>query len=101
MESIRTTNRGGAFHGERPGGEGNGGNRQELARALKRLQAAGVTLDGASDHGVSEALYLRDPDGNGIELYCDRNPAEWPHSHDGMLAMYTEPLDLDDLLAEA
>jgi catechol 2,3-dioxygenase len=61
---------------------------------------AGVPLDGAADHGVSEALYLRDPDGNGVELAWDRPADAWPRSPDGALAMVTEPLDLDDLLAE-
>jgi catechol 2,3-dioxygenase len=60
-----------------------------------------VQLDGASDHGVSEALYLRDPDQNGLELYWDRNEAEWPRTAQGKLAMYTRPLDLDELLAES
>jgi len=73
--------------------------RAELAGALRRLIAAGIPLDGASDHGVSEALYLRDPDGNGVELYRDRPEEEWPRSPDGGLAMFTRPLDLDDLLA--
>lgn len=72
--------------------------RLELARALKRLLDHDVPLDGASDHGVSEAIYLRDPDGNGLELYCDRPAAEWPRLH-GELRMTTEPLDLDALLA--
>ncbi|MGI9451570.1 MAG: VOC family protein [Geminicoccaceae bacterium] len=72
--------------------------RQTLADALRRVQAAGISLDGASDHGVSEALYLRDPDGNGLELYRDRPEADWPRDRDGHLAMVTEPLDLDDLL---
>lgn len=75
--------------------------RAALADALKRLQAASVPLDGASDHGVSEALYLRDPDGNGIELYHDRPESEWPRNADGTLAMVTEPLDLQELLREA
>jgi catechol 2,3-dioxygenase len=66
---------------------------------LRRLQKAGIPLEGASDHGVSEALYLRDPDGNGVELYCDRPQQEWPRTPDGVLAMYTRPLDLDSLLA--
>jgi len=66
---------------------------------LRRLQRAHIPLDGASDHGVSEALYLRDPDGNGVELYHDRPPEEWPRSPDGAVAMFTHPLDLDDLLA--
>jgi catechol 2,3-dioxygenase len=61
---------------------------------------AGIPLEGASDHGVSEALYLRDPDGNGLELYWDRPRDSWPLTADGSLAMYTRPLDLDALLAE-
>jgi catechol 2,3-dioxygenase len=72
--------------------------RAELADALRRLQRAGIPLDGASDHGVSQALYLRDPDENGVELYWDRPPAEWPRDAAGRLAMCTRPLDLDDLL---
>ena len=72
-----------------------------LADALKRLVQHGVPLQGASDHGVSEALYLSDPDGNGIELYRDREPADWPLTDDGKLAMDTRPLDLQALLAEA
>ena len=75
--------------------------RPALADALRRLVEAGVPLDGAADHGVSEALYLRDPDGNGVELYRDRPQAEWPRTPDGSLAMVTRPLDLDALLAEA
>ena len=75
-------------------------NRRELARALKRLLEHGVPIDGASDHGVSEAIYLHDPDGNGIEIYRDRPRAEWP-VRDGHLAMTTDPLDLRALLAEA
>ena len=75
--------------------------RAALGNALRRLQAAGVRLDGAADHGVSEALYLRDPDNNGVELYRDRPQGEWPHSPDGNLAMFTHPLDLAALLAEA
>lgn len=75
--------------------------RAELADALRRLTKAGIQLDGASDHGVSEALYLRDPDGNGVELYWDRPKEEWPHTPDGGLAMLTEPLDLRNLLKEA
>jgi catechol 2,3-dioxygenase len=74
--------------------------RAALADALRRLQRAGVPLDGASDHGVSEALYLRDPDGNGVELYRDRPRGEWPRSADGGVAMFTHPLDLAGLLAE-
>ncbi len=73
--------------------------RAALADALRRLMKAGVALDGASDHGVSEALYLRDPDGNGVELYWDRPQAGWPRNPDGSLAMVTARLDLDDLLA--
>ena len=75
--------------------------RPALADALRRLVEAGVSLDGAADHGVSEALYLRDPDSNGVELYRDRPQAEWPRTPDGSLAMVTRPLDLDALLAEA
>jgi catechol 2,3-dioxygenase len=75
-------------------------NRAALADALRRLQAAGIALDGASDHGVSEALYLRDPDGNGLELYRDRPEAEWPRTPEGELAMHTRRLDLRSLLAE-
>ncbi len=75
--------------------------RAELGDALRRLQKAGIPLEGASDHGVSEALYLRDPDGNGVELYWDRPQEEWPRTADGGLAMYTRPLDLDSLLAAA
>ena len=73
--------------------------RAELADALRRLMRAGVPLDGASDHGVSEALYLRDPDGNGVELYWDRPRDQWPRTSTGDLAMVTEPLNLDDLLS--
>jgi len=72
--------------------------RAALADALRRLEAAGIRLDGASDHGVSEALYLRDPDQNGIELYWDRTKEEWPRTADGALAMVTRPLDLQGLL---
>jgi catechol 2,3-dioxygenase len=74
--------------------------RKELADALQRLLRAGVQIDGASDHGVSEALYLRDPDENGIELYWDRPPEQWPRSDEGGLEMFTRPLDLENLLAE-
>ncbi|MFC7395897.1 VOC family protein [Chelatococcus sp. GCM10030263] len=74
--------------------------RGALADALRRLMAAGIPLDGASDHGVSQALYLRDPDENGVELYWDRPQAEWPRQANGELAMVTERLDLADLLAE-
>jgi catechol 2,3-dioxygenase len=75
--------------------------RAELADALKRLIEANVQLDGASDHGVSEALYLRDPDGNGVELYWDRPESEWPRNVDGTVEMFTKPLDLRALLREA
>ena len=74
--------------------------RAALADALRRVLAAGVELDGAADHGVSEALYLRDPDGNGLELYRDRPREQWPRTADGALAMFTRGLDLDGLLAE-
>src|SRR4051812_19949724 len=74
--------------------------RAALADALQRLIAAGITLDGASDHGVSEALYLRDPDQNGVELYWDKPESQWPRTPDGQLAMFTRKLDLDSLLAE-
>jgi len=75
--------------------------RAALATALKRVLAAGVPLEGASDHGVSEAIYLRDPDGNGVELYRDRPMDEWPRSADGELSMTLDPLDLAALLSEA
>jgi catechol 2,3-dioxygenase len=75
--------------------------RAELADALRRLVRAGVPLDGASDHGVSEALYLRDPDGNGVELYWDRPKEQWPKTSSGELNMVTEPLDIEALLPEA
>jgi catechol 2,3-dioxygenase len=73
--------------------------RAALADALYRLAQAGIPLQGASDHGVSEALYLSDPDGNGIELYVDRPQDQWPRTADGELAMVTQRLDLQDLLA--
>ena len=75
--------------------------RAELAAALHRLIEARIPLEGASDHGVSEALYLRDPDGNGVELYWDRPREQWPKTPDGGLNMVTEPLDLKALLNEA
>ena len=75
--------------------------RKTLADALRRVTEAGIPLDGASDHGVSEALYLRDPDGNGLELYWDRPNDEWPRDEDGSLGMFTKPLDVRALLAEA
>jgi catechol 2,3-dioxygenase len=74
--------------------------RRSLADALRRLLAAGIALEGASDHGVSEALYLRDPDENGIELYWDRPRSAWPRKPDGTIEMFTARLDLDGLLAE-
>jgi catechol 2,3-dioxygenase len=74
--------------------------RTALADALRRLSAAGIGLEGAADHGVSQSLYLRDPDGNGVELYVDRPRETWPHTPDGKLAMYTRHLDLRALLAE-
>ena len=76
--------------------------RRALADAVRRVAEAGIPLDGVADHGVSEAIYLRDPDDNGVELYCDRPREEWPRHPDGSpgVAMYTAPLDLDDLLAE-
>ena len=74
--------------------------RAALADALRRLIDAKTPLEGASDHGVSEALYLRDPDGNGIELYWDRSKELWPRTANGGVEMYTRPLDLDDLLRE-
>jgi catechol 2,3-dioxygenase len=75
--------------------------RSDLADALRRLSRANVPLDGASDHGVSEALYLRDPDQNGVELYWDKPKEQWPRNSDGSLAMVTERLDLDDLSKQA
>ena len=75
--------------------------RAELADALRRLINANIPLDGASDHGVSEALYLRDPDDNGVELYWDRPKEQWPRTASGELAMYTRPLDLEALLRDA
>ena len=74
--------------------------RVALAKALRRVVESGVALDGASDHGVSEAIYLRDPDDNGIELYRDRPREEWPRTPDGEFTMVTRPLDVNALLAE-
>lgn len=74
--------------------------RAALADALRRLIAGHISIEGASDHGVSEAIYLRDPDGNGIELYWDRPKEKWPRTSDGGVEMYTHRLDLDDLLSE-
>jgi catechol 2,3-dioxygenase len=75
--------------------------RRSLADALRRLVEHQIPLDGAADHGVSEALYLQDPDGNGLELYIDRDPAQWPRDEAGQITMTTEPLDLEALLAES
>ena len=75
--------------------------RAALADALRRVREAGIALDGAADHGVSEALYLRDPDGNGVELTRDRPEAEWPRGADGRLEMVNARLDLDALLRDA
>lgn len=75
--------------------------RKSLAQAVKRVLDAGIPLDGASDHGVSEAIYLRDPDENGVELYRDRPEDEWPRDDAGELTMWTRPLDVAELLAEA
>jgi len=75
--------------------------RAALGAALRRVLAAKIPLEGASDHGVSEAIYLRDPDDNGVELYWDRPQAQWPLTADGKLAMFTRRLDLMNLLAEA
>jgi catechol 2,3-dioxygenase len=75
--------------------------RKALAGALRRILDAGVPVEGAADHGVSEAVYLRDPDGHGVELYRDRPEREWPRGADGTLAMHTKALDLEALLAEA
>lgn len=75
--------------------------RRELGDAVRRVLRANIPLEGASDHGVSEAVYLRDPDQNGVELYRDKPQSAWPRSANGELAMYTRPLDLDALLREA
>ncbi len=75
--------------------------RQELSGVLRQLVEAGYPLTGAADHGVSEALYMNDPDGNGVELYWDRHPEQWPRDEQGQLAMVTEPLDIENLLAES
>ena len=72
--------------------------RKDLADALFRINEAGIQIDGAADHGVSEALYIKDPDQNGVELYWDRPEAAWPRSVDGSIAMYTKPLDIGSLL---
>lgn len=75
-------------------------NRRELAKIVKRLMESSYPISGASDHGVSEAIYLDDPDGNGVELYRDRPKDEWTYHDDGSIHMVTEPLDIDDLLGE-
>ncbi len=75
-------------------------NRKELARAIKRLSEHQWPIDGAADHGVSEAIYLRDPDQNGIEIYTDRPRAQWPKGSNGELIMYTHALDLESIMAE-
>ena len=75
--------------------------RATLGDAIRRVQKAGIALDGAADHGVSEAVYLRDPDGNGVELYRDKPMAEWPRDADGQLAMVNDALDVQALIAEA
>jgi catechol 2,3-dioxygenase len=75
--------------------------RTELADAVRRVMQAGLPLEGAADHGVSEAVYLRDPDGNGVELYRDRPAEQWPRAADGGLSMGSQPLDLDALLQAA
>jgi len=75
--------------------------RKSLANILKRLADAGYPLEGAADHGVSEAIYLRDPDNNGVEIYADRPKETWNVSNDGMVEMVSKPLDLDELLSQA
>jgi catechol 2,3-dioxygenase len=74
--------------------------RTDLAEAVHRVLSAGVPLDGAADHGVAESVYLRDPDQNGVELYWDKPEAMWPRTADGKIAMYTRPLDLEEVLAQ-
>ena len=75
--------------------------RVSLGAVIKRVREAGIPLDGAADHGVSEAVYLRDPDGNGIELYRDRAPEDWPRDASGQLAMVNDRLNVDAIVAEA
>ena len=75
--------------------------RRELSKVLRRLLANRVPLEGAADHGVSQAIYLRDPDGNALEIYCDRAPEEWTRDAEGQIVMTTEALDLEALLAES
>ena len=74
--------------------------RASLGDVIKRVKAAGIPLDGAADHGVSEAVYLRDPDGNGVELYRDRAPEDWPRDAEGNLKMVNAPLDVEAIIAE-
>jgi catechol 2,3-dioxygenase len=74
--------------------------RAALATALRRVLEAGIPLQGAADHGVSESIYLNDPDENGVELYCDKPKEKWPRAADGKLGMYTRRLDLHALLKE-
>lgn len=74
--------------------------RKSLGAVIRKVLAAGISLDGAADHGVSEAVYLRDPDGNGVELYHDRAPKDWPRDTAGNLAMVNNPLDVDALIAD-
>ena len=75
--------------------------RAQLADAVARVKAAGIPIEGAADHGVSEAVYVSDPDGNGVELYRDRPETDWPRNEAGFLAMVNQPLDIDALLADA
>jgi catechol 2,3-dioxygenase len=75
--------------------------RAQLADALRRVIRAGITIEGAADHGVSEAIYVSDPDGNGVELYRDRPESEWPRDAAGNLAMVNDPIDLKELLSQA
>lgn len=75
--------------------------RKSLGAVIKRVLAAGYTLTGAADHGVSKAVYLDDPDGNGVELYCDRAPQDWPRDADGKLKMVNDRLDVEAIIAEA
>jgi catechol 2,3-dioxygenase len=75
--------------------------RPELAKVLKKIMEANYPLDGSADHGVSEAIYLKDPEGNGVELYVDRPKEQWKVSNDGMVEMVTEPLDLEGLMKAA
>ena len=75
--------------------------RPELAKVLKKIMEANYPLDGSADHGVSEAIYLKDPEGNGVELYVDRPKEQWKVSNDGMVEMVTEPLDIEGLIKAA